>query len=65
MVWWVLDGGGEWSVKHGGKKIDSYTVFVKMFDRTNVRPFPDFSGSSSFFTVEHFFYEDGTFSSQN
>ena len=29
-----------------------------MFDRNKVRPFQDFSGSSSFFTVEHF-YEYG------
>ena len=36
------------------------TVFVNMFDRNKVRPFPDFSGSSSFFTVEHF-YEDGNY----
>ena len=35
------------------------TVFVNMFDRNKVRPFPDFSGSSSFFTVEHF-YEYGS-----
>ena len=26
-----------------------------MFDRKNVRPFQDFSGSSTFFTVEHFY----------
>ena len=34
------------------------TVFVNMFDRNKIRPVQDFSGSSSFFTVEHF-YEDG------
>ena len=35
------------------------TVFVNMFDRNKIRPFQDFSGSSSFFTVEHC-YEDGS-----
>ena len=38
--------------------LDFITVFVNMFDRNKVRPFQDFSGSSSFFTVEHF-YEYG------
>ena len=31
---------------------------ANMFDRNKVRPFQDFSGSSSFFAIEHF-YEDG------
>ena len=53
-------GGGVSLLKKRKEKIDkNITVFVNMFDRNKVRPFQDFSGSSSFFTVEHF-YEDGT-----
>ena len=39
-----------------------FTVILKIIDRTNVRPSQGFSGSSTFFTVEHFYdYGNTTF----